>query len=130
MNSLHFLEDNYRVNEFRVAVGHGASANFVQFFAFKNKPIFQAYISISPSLSPYMSDNLTALFGALKSPLFFYMSTASEDFKANRTEAVELNTKLEAIESAQLYYAFDNFQEANHYALASRSIPQALDHIF
>ncbi len=125
-----FLEDNYRVNEFRVAVGHGASANFVQFFAFKNKPIFQAYISISPSLSPYMSDNLTALFGALKSPLFFYMSTASEDFKTNRTEALELNTKVEAIESAQLYYAFDNFQEANHYALASRSIPQALDHIF
>lgn len=125
-----FLEDNYRVSDFRVAVGHGESANYIQFFAFKNKPVFQAYIALSPSLSPYMTDNLTAFLSDMKTPLFFYMATATEDFRDNRKEILELNSKIEAIESEHLFYAFDNFEGANHYALANRSIPKALHHIF
>ena len=125
-----FLEDNFRVNDFKVAVGHGASANYIQFFAFKNKPVFQAYITLSPSLSPYMVDNLTAFFSDMKTPLFFYMATATEDFRENRTQILELNTKINSIESEQLFYGFENFEEANHYALVNRSIPKALHHIF
>lgn len=125
-----FLEDNYRVNDFKVAVGHGESANYIQFFAFKNKPVFQAYIALSPSLSPYMTDNLTAFLSDMKTPLFFYMATATEDFRDNRKEILELNTKIEAIESEHLFYAFDNFEGANHYSLANRAIPKALQHVF
>ena len=127
---LPFLEDNYRIADFRVAVGHGASANYIQFFAFKNKSVFQAYVSISPNLSPYMSENLTEFLSQIKTPLFFYTSTASEDFRENRTQISELNTKIEAIESEQLFYAYDYFEDTNHYELVNQSIPKALQHIF
>ena len=127
---LPFLEDNYRIADFRVAVGHGASANYIQFFAFKNKSVFQAYVSISPNLSPYMSENLTEFLSQIKTPLFFYTSTASEDFRENRTQISELNTKIEAIKSEQLFYAYDYFEDTNHYELVNQSIPKALQHIF
>lgn len=125
-----FLEDNYRLNDFKVAVGHGDSANYIQFFAFKNKPVFQAYIALSPSLTPYMTDNLTSFLSDIKTPLFYYMATGTKDFGENRTQILELNTKIEAIESEHLFYAFDNFEGANHYALANQSIPKALQHVF
>ena len=85
---------------------------------------------MSPSLSPYMTDNLAAFLSEIKTPLFLYLSTATEDFRDNRKEILELNSKIEAIESEHLFYAFDNFEGANHYALVNRSIPKALHHIF
>lgn len=125
-----YLEENYRLGTFKVAVGHGASANFINFYSFRKTPLFQAYIALSPSMSPYMDSNLTEQLADLKSPLFYYMSTASEDFRDHRKDITALNTKLEAIDSNHLFYAFDNFDGLDHYGLVNTSIPKALQHIF
>ena len=125
-----YLEENYRLGTFKVAVGHGASANFINFYSFRKTPLFQAYITLSPSMSPYMDSNLTEQLADLKSPLFYYMSTASEDFRDHRKDITALNTKLEAIDSNHLFYAFDNFDGLDHYGLVNTSIPKALQHIF
>ena len=125
-----YLEENYRLGTFKVAVGHGASANFINFYSFRKTPLFQAYIALSPSMSPYMDSNLTEQLADLKSPLFYYMSTASEDFRDHRKGITALNTKLEAIDSNHLFYAFDNFDGLDHYGLVNTSIPKALQHIF
>lgn len=125
-----YLEENYRLGTFKVAVGHGASANFINFYSFRKTPLFQAYIALSPSMSPYMDSNLTEQLADLKSPLFYYMSTASEDFRDHRKDITVLNTKLEAIDSNHLFYAFDNFDGLDHYGLVNASIPKALKHIF
>ena len=125
-----YLEENYRLGTFKVAVGHGASANFINFYSFRKTPLFQAYITLSPSMSPYMDSNLTEQLADLKSPLFYYMSTASEDFRDHRKDITALNTKLEAIDSNHLFYAFDNFDGLDHYGLVNASIPKALQHIF
>lgn len=125
-----YLEENYRLGTFKVAVGHGASANFINFYSFRKTPLFQAYIALSPSMSPYMDSNLTKQLADLKSPLFYYMSTASEDFRDHRKDITALNTKLEAIDSNHLFYAFDNFDGLDHYGLVNASIPKALQHIF
>ena len=125
-----YLEENYRLGTFKVAVGHGASANFINFYSFRKTPLFQAYIALSPSMSPYMDSNLTEQLADLKSPLFYYMSTASEDFRDHRKDITALNTKLEAIDSNHLFYAFDNFDGLDHYGLVNASIQKALQHIF
>jgi predicted alpha/beta superfamily hydrolase len=125
-----YLEENYRLGTFKVAVGHGASANFINFYSFRKTPLFQAYIALSPSMSPYMDSNLTEQLADLKTPLFYYMSTASEDFRDHRKDITALNTKLEAIDSNHLFYAFDNFDGLDHYGLVNASIPKALQHIF
>ena len=125
-----YITENYRIGNFKVIVGHGQSANFINFFSFKKDPLFQAYIAMSPTLSPYMSDNLAKKFMSIKEPLFYYMSTSDEDYNENREGIKELDTKLQSIESKTLFYEFENFEGHNHYSLVASAIPEALQHIF
>ena len=124
------LIEKYRVGIFKIVVGHGDSANFINFFAFKKDPLFQAYISISPSFSPFMEDNLFQLISSNKASIFYYLSTSEEDFKDNRKSILNLNTRLQDIKLETITYKFDDFKIDSHYSLVANSIPSALNHIF
>ena len=125
-----YLIEKYRVGIFKIVVGHGESANFINFFAFKKDPLFQAYISISPSFSPFMEDNLFQLISSNKASIFYYLSTSEEDFKDNRKNILNLNTRLQDIKLETITYKFDDFKTDSHYSLVANSIPSALNHIF
>ena len=125
-----YLIEKYRVGIFKIVVGHGDSANFINFFAFKKDPLFQAYISISPSFSPFMEDNLFQLISSNKASIFYYLSTSEEDFKDNRKNILNLNTRLKDIKLETITYKFDDFKTDGHYSLVANSIPSALNHIF
>ena len=125
-----YLIEKYRVGIFKILVGHGDSANFINFFAFKKDPLFQAYISISPSFSPFMEDNLFQLISSNKASIFYYLSTSEEDFKDNRKNILNLNTRLQDIKLETITYKFDDFKTDSHYSLVTNSIPSALNHIF
>ena len=125
-----YMIENYRVGVFKVVIGHGDSANFINFFAFKKDPLFQAYISISPSFSPFMEDNLFQLISSNKASIFYYLSTSEEDFKDNRKNILNLNTRLQDIKLETTTHKFDDFKTDSHYSLVANSIPSALNHIF
>ena len=125
-----YLIEKYRVGIFKIVVGHGDSANFINFFAFKKDPLFQAYVSISPSFSPFMEDNLFQLISSNKASIFYYLSTSEEDFKDNRKNILNLNTRLQDIKLETITYKFDDFKTDGHYSLVANSIPSALNHIF
>ena len=125
-----YLLEKYRVGIFKIVVGHGDSANFINFFAFKKDPLFQAYISISPSFSSFMEDNLFQLISSNKASMYYYLSTSEEDFKDNRKTILNLNTRLKDIKLETISYKFDDFKTDNHYSLVANSIPSALNHIF
>ena len=54
-----YMRENYRSLDFSVAVGHGQTANFINFFLFSKALTFNAFIALSPSLSFSMQDNLS-----------------------------------------------------------------------
>jgi len=128
---LAFMSENYRSLNFRVAIGHGKTANFINYFLFTNRPVFNAFVALSPSLSSNMEDNLTRRL-ALETDYktFYYLSTAALDIKRNKKNIEALNTKISILENKNLLYGFDNFEDANHYSLAAQSIPKALQSIF
>ena len=125
-----FLIEKYRVGIFKTVVGHGDSANFINFFAFKKDPLFQAYISISPSFSSFMEENLFQLISSNKASMYYYLSTSEEDFKDNRKKILNINTRLQNIKLETISYKFDDFKTDSHYSLVANSIPSALNHIF
>ena len=128
---LTFMSENYRSLNFRVAIGHGTTANFINYFLFKNRPVFNAFVTLSPTLSLEMQDNLTRRLDLENEyNTFYYLSTASLDIKRNHKQIMALNTNISAIENSSLFYGFDNFDKANHYSLVAQSIPKALQHIF
>ena len=127
---LPYIEGNYNVSNFRVIIGHDLGANFINYYLFKDEPLFRAYVALSPDLAPEMQNRLKERLTILKEETFYYMATADADIKALRNAIIECDTKLKAIENSKLHYKFDNFEDANHYSLVGRGIPKALNEIF
>jgi len=95
---LTFMSENYRSLNFRVAIGHGTTANFINYFLFKNRPVFNAFVALSPTLSLEMQDNLTRRLDLENEyNTFYYLSTASLDIKRNHKQIMALNTNISAI---------------------------------
>ena len=125
-----FIEDNYKASPYRVIVGHDLSANFINYYLFKDEPMFRAYISLSPDLAPEMMERLQQRLTILEQETFYYMATADADVRVLRNSIIECDAKLKPIKNDKLHYKFDNFEDANHYSLVGRGIPKALNEIF
>jgi len=125
-----WLDANYRTANFRIIVGHDLTANFMNYYLFKEPSLFQGYISISPELAPSMGERLAERFSAVKEKIFYYLATSSDDIKGLRLDIEDLNTQLKTVTNENVRYNFDNFDGATHYSLVGRAIPKALEEIF
>ncbi|PNQ74955.1 esterase [Hanstruepera neustonica] len=130
MELIPYIEDTYNVSKFRVVVGHDLSANFLNYYLFKEYPVFRAYISLSPDLAPQMDTRLQEKLPLLQEDTFYYLATADDDVQALHSKIVAANNLLKDIDNPKLHYRFDNFADANHYSLVGLGIPKAINEIF
>lgn len=127
---LPYIEDNYQASNFRIIFGHDLSANFINYYLFKDEPIFRAYVAFSPEFAPEMKDRLQQRLSDITQETFYYMATADADIKDLRASALQADSILSTVENEKLSYKFDDFEDANHYGLVGRGIPKALSEIF
>lgn len=125
-----YLEKNYRLEQFRVAVGHGETANFINYYLLKSNPVFQAYVVISPDLSPDITNYLSERLPLMERKLFYYLCTSTEDVPSIQEKTNALDKAISGMENNNLLYKFDNFEGPSHYALPAHAIPNALETIF
>ncbi|WP_282123261.1 alpha/beta hydrolase [Algibacter mikhailovii] len=125
-----YIENKYRANKFRVIVGHGETANFINYYLLKPKPLFQSYIAISPELAPNMIDFLPSTLEVLKSKIFYYLANTNNDSGSIKKMSQVLNKDIVAIENPNLDYRFDAFEGPSHYAVPTHAIPNALEKMF
>lgn len=130
MELIPFLDDNYRTAKFVIAVGHDFTANFINYYLFKDPPLFQGYISLSPDLAPLMDERLTERLPGIEEKIFYYLATGTDDVKDLLEISLDLNERLKVVDNPNLQYYFDNFDEATHYSLVGRAIPRAIEQIF
>ncbi|WP_179343240.1 alpha/beta hydrolase [Winogradskyella ursingii] len=127
---LPYIETKYSPSNFKMVVGHDLGANFMNYFLFKDEPIFRAYVALSPDFAPEMVNRLHKRLPSIEQETFYYMATADADVKDLRTAINECDNKLKTVENKNVHYKFDNFKDANHYSLVGRGIPKALNEIF
>ncbi|AUC83118.1 alpha/beta hydrolase [Lacinutrix sp. Bg11-31] len=125
-----YIEKTYRTEKFKVAVGHGITANFINYYLFKEIPLFNAYISLSPELAPDMQTFLTERLPNISTKTFYYLATSNNDIKGVKTKTEALNTAIKGIENKNVLSTFDNFDGPTHYSLPAHAIPKALESIF
>ncbi|MGB7843837.1 MAG: alpha/beta hydrolase-fold protein [Salinimicrobium sp.] len=130
MELLPFLDNNYRTTKFSMLVGHDLTANFINYYLFKENPLFKAYINLSPDLAPKMEDRLEQSLATAESPKWFYLVTSAGDVPRLKKEIRELDNQLKTVENENLHYFFDDFPEATHYTLVGQALPRALEKIF
>ena len=130
MELIPYIEDKYRTANFRVAVGHGETANFINYFLFKKEPLFNGYMALSPDLVMSMLDNLPTRLSELERKIFYYLATSTNDIKPLREDANVLNTRLSALENKNIFFGFNEFDGPTHYSLPAHAIPNALESLF
>ena len=130
MELLPQLDQKYRTAKFVVVAGHDLTANFVNYYMFKQNPLFHAYINLSPELAPEMTNRLVEAFRTAPTHKWFYLATSSGDVKTLRQDSEVLNEQLQAVENELFHYKFDSFDGATHFGLVGEAIPRALQHIF
>ena len=130
MELVPFIDANFRTAKFIIAVGHDLTASYINYYLFKDPPLFNGYIALSPDLAPMMDDRLPKRIPNIPQKLFYYLATGTDDIQDLQLVAQELNTSLSTLKSEQFNYYFDNFEGATHYSLVARAIPSALEKIF
>lgn len=125
-----FIDENYRTAKFIIAVGHDFTANFMNYYLFKDPPLFNGYINLSPDLAPLMDERLPERIPAIESKIYYYLATGTDDIKDLMENTEALNKSLVGLKSKNFEYFYDNFDGATHYSLAGRGIPNALEKIF
>ncbi len=125
-----YIDNNYRTAKFIIAVGHDFTANFINYFLFKDPPLFNGYINLSPDFAPLMDERLPERIPQIQSKVYYYLGTGTDDIKDLMENAERLNEALKPLKSENFEYHFDNFEGATHYSLAGRGIPNALEKIF
>ena len=125
-----YIDNNYRTAKFTIAVGHDFTANFINYFLFKDPPLFNGYICLSPDLAPLLDERLPVRIPQIQTKTFYYLATGSDDIKDLREITEMLNNSLKVLKSDNFDYNFDNFKGATHYSLVARAIPSALEKMF
>ena len=127
---LPYIDNNFRTAQFTIAVGHDFTANFINYYLFKDPPLFNGYINLSPDLAPMMADRIPERIPAIQTKTFYYLATGTDDIKDLMELTIELDAALKPLKSDNFDYHFDNFEGATHYSLVARAIPSALEKMF
>lgn len=127
---LPYIEKKYRVAPFRIIAGNDITAGYLNFFLYKDNPVFSAYIAISPDLVPQMEIRIPERLSKLKQHIFYYQSTGDGDLKEILESASVLDSNIKSINNSSINYKYDHFKGASHYSTVLYSIPKALYQIF
>ncbi len=125
-----YLEKNYNIGDFKVAVGHGDTANFINYYLLKEAPLFKGYIAMSPKFAPNMLEYIPEQFNKLQAPISYYLADTNTDKKIMLEMSKALNEDLSAINKDNIKYSYDNFDKETKYTLPMHAIPSALENIF
>lgn len=130
MELLPYIQKNFRTAPFKMIAGLDTTAGFLNLYLYKDNPVFDAYISMSPELPTGMEENIPERLAAIQKPLFYYHSSADGDLKKMRNRILALDESAKKIKKETVNYKFDDFKGTSHYSLVLNSIPSALYQIF
>ena len=125
-----YIEKTFRAVNFRVAVGHGLTANLINYYLLKPQPLFQGYIAVSPELAPGMLDYIPEGLSKAESKIFYYLANTDNDGSSIKKMTNTLNTDIAALDNKNLVYNFDSFEGPSHYSVPTHAIPNAIEKMF
>ncbi|MGO4919369.1 alpha/beta hydrolase [Maribacter spongiicola] len=129
MELIPYLDLNYSTAPFKMIVGYDITANFMNYWLFKDNSVFDGYVSISPTLAPEMESRVPMRLGTFENQIFYQLIVEGEDSK-DKQRIMSLDKGIKAIEKESLHYFFDEYTNADHISVATYGIGKAFDNIF
>ena len=127
---LPYLEKKFRIAPFKIIAGHDLSAGFLNFFLYKDQPMFNGYIALSPELATNMENILPQRISLIKQPVFYYHAISDGDIDDIKESEKKLDSVVKTMPNPASVYKFEEIKNSTHYSLVLKAIPNALYHIF
>ncbi len=129
MEIIPYLDLNYSTAPFKMIVGYDITANFTNYWLFKENSLFNAYVNISPDLAPEMETRVPERLGTFNKQIFYQVILEGE--KSNNTPKImAMDKSIKAINKESLHYYLDEYPTADHISVATYGIGKAFDNIF
>ena len=125
----HF-DENYRTTKFKVAVGHEATANFINYFLLNQEMLISGFISISPKFSYNMEDYVINRFDKIKTNIFYYLASSDNDFRSIEQRTKKLSENFTSVKNNLIFFQYKKYKNLNHYNLPIHSVSDGFEHIF
>ncbi len=129
MELIPYLDLNYSTAPFKMIVGYDITANFQNYWLFKENSLFNAYVNISPTLAPEMESRVPSRLGAFKKQIFYQLILEGERNR-DTPRILEMDKAIKAIDKESLHYFFDEYPSADHISIVTYGIGKAFDNIF
>ena len=129
MEIIPYMVSAYNVAPFKMFVGYDITANFGNYYLFKERPIFNGFISISPDLAPEMESRVPERLAAIQEPVFYHLITEG-DLGQEEGRFSQMNTALSQIEREGFTYFYDRYPEADDISIATYGIGKAWERTF
>ncbi|HBK83757.1 MAG TPA: histidine kinase, partial [Flavobacterium sp.] len=130
MELIPYIDKNYRTTSYKAIAGHETTAGFLNFFLYKENPIFNSYISISPLFAKDMENRISERLKSISKPINYIQVSASLDDKTIFDKVQSLNENIKNISKASFSYKYFEIDGYAHFAIVPVAIPQVLYHIF
>jgi len=124
-----YLATNYKIAPFKMFIGYDITANFGNYFLFKDKSFFNSYVSISPVLATEMENRVPERLSALDQSIFYNLIIEKKPTE-DRQRILQMNHSIGSITKESLHYFFDEYDDADHVSIAAYGISKAFDNVF
>lgn len=129
MELIPYLDLNFSTAPFKMIFGYDITANFENYWLFKDHSVFDAYISISPTLAPEMETRVPMRLNTFEKQLFYQLIVEGETNKDTQ-KIMAMDQGIKALKKESLHYFFDEYKNADHISVATYGIGKAFDNIF
>ena len=129
MEIIPYLETSFNIAPFKMFVGYDITANFGNFYLFKDKSLFDSYISISPLLAPDMEQRVPARLSDLDQKIYYHLIAEGE--KSDELEQIRaMDRAIKMLDKESLYYFYDEYADANNISIVTYGLGKAWERTF
>lgn len=125
-----YINSNYRTVSFKAIAGHDVTAGFLNFFLYKDNPIFDAYISFCPDLAYDMENRIEDRLTMMSKPISYFQVSSPTDEKSIYEKVKLLDENLKTVLNKNVSYKYLQLDGFSHYSMVPVAVPQALYHVF
>ena len=124
-----YIETSYNIAPFKMFIGYDITANFGNYFLFKEKSLFNSYLSISPILATEMESRVPSRLLDLDQEIFYNVVLEKEKSE-DRQRILQMNNAIESITKENIHYFFDEYDDPDHISIAAYGVSKAFDNVF
>lgn len=129
MELIPYLDLNYSTAPFKMIVGYDITANFQNYWLFKDNSLFNAYIAISPTLAPEMENRVPTRLNSFDKQIFYQLIVEAEPSKD--TQAIlAMDQAIKALDKENLHYFYEEYPGADHISIVTYGLGKAFDNVF